>query len=221
LNHSSAAEQFETMWRYAPSHALRWLEVCRLFLIGPIHYSLNCIHCVSSAAPQIKTPAAGSTLRFPAELGRILVDTVGLVRHDETQVDFTFSDCIALFPDFELARNALLKLDQALKSGNESQAVNSASDLRRLIANARSKRKGWLRWMKIAAATGLGAVTTPLNPVIGLLSTLGFALASEFGSERVDRILEPIARKLTPKSQQHLSLILDLDDEVRRHFKGT
>lgn len=219
LRHSAASDQFEMMWHHSPSDALRWLEVCRLFLIGPIHYSLNGIHCVSNAAPQIQAPAAGSALQFPAELERILVNALGLVRHDETQADFTFSDCLAMFPDFELARNALTKLDQALKSGDENQTISSADDLRQLIANARLKGRSWLKWMKIAAATGLGAVNMPLNPVIGLLSTLGFALFENLGSERVDRVLEPVARKLTPKSQQHLNLILELDDEARRHFK--
>ncbi len=217
LGHSRAADQFEHSWEGSPEQALRWLEVCRLFLIGPVHYSLGGIHCVASSAPQLAPPTTASPLQFPAELGRILVDALKLVRFEEKQEDFTFHDCISLFPDFELARLALLNLDLALKRGDEKQTIETADDLRKLITAARSKRKRWLRWMRVVAATGLAATTAP-HLAVGLLTGLGFTVATEFASDRVDGILEPAVRKLQP---QHLNLIVDLDDAARRHFKDS
>lgn len=218
LNYGEQAAGFEDMWKKNPDSAFRWLEMCRLFLVGPIHYSLRGIHCVSSAVTALAPPAAKDSIRFPGELGRILVDALRLVRFEEKQEAFTLKDCVSLFPDFELARKTLLALNEAIGRGDETHILRNADDLRRIIVEARSKRSRWLRWLRIAASTGVGIAAAPFNPAVGLLAGLGFAVTTEFANERIDAALSPVAKTLQGKRNRHLSLLIDLDDAARRLF---
>ncbi len=219
LNYEWHAKQFEEMWKTDQEGAFRWLEVCRLFLIGPVHYSLLGIHCVASAVPESLRRSEGTTIHFPSELGRILVNAVRLVRFQEKQGEFTLDHCISVFPDFELARRALLELDAAIKRGDEKRTIGNAEDLRKLITEARSKRMRWLQRIKLVASTGVGVLTLPLSPLVGLLASLGFDVASDAIEEKVDSALTSVVGGLQPESQRHLNLLINLDDAARRHFK--
>lgn len=213
------ATEFEILHQMNPHAGSRWLELCRLLLLGPIHYSLLGIHTVSSNVPELVRPEDDATFEFPSELGRILVDALGLVAiHDEPD-DFTLNDCLAVYDDFEQARETLSALHNAIRSGEEVGLVNSADELRELIRNARRRERNWLRVIRLVSATGLGVLTLPFDGGIGLLAGLGFGVATEFGGEYVDKTLRPVARKLPGAPPDHLALLIDLDDQIKRHFQ--
>jgi hypothetical protein len=218
LGYEGRARQFEELFRSDPSAAMKWLELCRLFLVGPYHYSLLGIHSVANNVPTLE-PAVEGQVRFPAELGRILVDAFKLVDVENRYNDFTLRDCMSIFPDFELARGTLLSLDAAVKSGQEKQILTGAEDFRRLVVKARSREKRCLRWIRWLVASGISIAGAHFHWV-GLLAGLGVGAAAEFASEEVDHAIKPISDRILSARREHLNLILKLDDEVRRHFRA-
>lgn len=183
LGYSNRADEFETLYKSSPTSAFSWLELCRLFLVGPIHYSLLGSHLVSSDVGVLQNPHR-NVLRFPSELGRILVETLQLVKVVDEPGDFTIDDCIQMYPDYEEARTTLFALDNALKQGIEKDVVSTSDELKRLIKGGYSRRENWLHFFKIIASTGVGAAALPLNPALGLLVALGFEISRNLGVQR-------------------------------------
>ncbi len=207
------------MFRSSPQGAMNWLELCRLFLISPYHYSLLGIHSVAKDGSSL-LPVTGATVRFPSELGRILIKTFELIRTENVSGNITLKDTIAIHSDFELARNTLLALDTALRSGREEQVVETADDLRKIVEKAKRKQKLYLRSMRFVIASGIGATALPLNPLLGLLVTLGVGAVGEFASDTVNQVGEPLARRWLERKSPHLGLIMKLDESVRRSFRS-
>lgn len=214
------AKAFESIWHQNQDQAFQWLELARLFLIGPIHYSLNGIHCVAGNVPWLFPSKSAGTIRFPMDLGRILVEALKLLRFEDKQGDFTFEDTIEMYSDYEFARKTLFELDSAVKNGIEKNTISCAEDLCSIIKEARNKKIRWLRWIRIAASTGIGIVTAPLHWGIGLLSGLGFEIATESAGQKCDRMIEKAGKKIGLKFPTHLTLLIDLDNKVREYYRG-
>jgi len=212
------ARAFEKMYNLDNNAAMKWLEMCRLLLIGPYHYSLLGIHSIPQDA--ISTVSNKQILQFPIELGRILVETLGLVGTEDYPGDFTLNDCLAVYPDFQLARETLLALDRAIKTGNKDVMVHSSEDLRQILFKAKKSLKRWLRLIRCIIACGAGVITAPFDGFTGILVGIGTGVAGELESERLDKRLSPLAHKIIDNRSAHLGLLLRLDESVRSHFKN-
>jgi hypothetical protein len=217
LGYVEQATQFELMFRSSPQQAMNWLELCRIFLVSPYHYSLLGIHSVAGDATPL-APAPRGTVRFPSELGRILIKTFELIRIEDAPDKITLEETVAVHPDFDLARNTLLALDAALKSGREEDVVETADDLRGIVERAKRKQRLYLRSMRFVIASGIAGAALSLNPLLGLLVTLGVHTVGEFAAETIDRAGEPLTRHWLERKAPHLGLIMKLDQSVRRSF---
>jgi hypothetical protein len=152
---------------------------------------------------------------FPAELGRILIDALNLLRFQPSREALPRDYCIHAYPEYERARTALAHLRDAVERG-EATALNNAQELKEMIATARASKDRWSRTMRIVAATGLGIATLPLLSLYGLLVGLGFEVLSELPSKPLDAGLEKLAQVLHPTwSRPHLTLLLDLEKSVK------
>lgn len=221
LRHEEAAVHFEKLISRDVDRAFHWLELCRLFLVGPIHYSLGGIHCVSSSVPSLKPLKENNAIAFPADLGRILIDTFEMVRMKPATNKATLDHCIQTYHDYEKARETLIALDTAIKNGRVKQSIKQVDDLKSLLSEARSSKEWWLRIMRLVTATGLSIATLPLVSVCGLLVGLGFEVLSELPTKPIDSALETIARSLHPPwAQNHITLPLDLEASMdSRQYK--
>lgn len=212
LGHEDAVEQFSALLLTDASAAFQWLELCRLFLVGPIHYSLGGIHSVASSVPALKPPTGGESMVFPVELGRILVDALNLVHITSSPDSIRLDDCVEVHPEYATARKALLALAQAVREGLVARPLKEAEDLRQILAEAHESKEWWLRVMRIVAATGVGIASLPFAQLYGLLLGLGFAVISELPGKPFDAGLEKVAGILKPKwNRPYLTLLLDLD----------
>jgi len=217
LGHQEAAAEFEKLAKTNLDAAFHWLELCRLFLVGPIHYSLGGIHSVASSVPALRPPANRTSLVFPVELGRILIDAFNLLRLKPSHEPMARDYCIHAYPEYERARTALIHLRNAVESG-EATTLKTVDELKEMIAGARTSKDRWLRTMRVVAATGVGIATLPLLSLYGLLVGLGFEVLSELPSKPLDVGLEKVASLLRPKwSRPHLTLLLDLDKSAKDH----
>jgi len=216
LGYGHEASQFESMFPTNSDAAMKWLELCRRFLFGPYHYSLLGVHSIPRSCEAL-TPIKGTVLRFPSELGRILVEAFELIRYVDARGNVTLDEVLAVHPDFELARNALLALDSALRSNREEQVVKHVEDLKAILEKAKAKERFYLHSIKYVIAAGATIATAPMSPALGVLTGLGIGTV-EFVGEKVDRLTIPLARKFVERQFPHLGLILKLDESVRKSF---
>lgn len=220
LGYEKKAYEFEDTFAKDANVGMRWLELCRLFLIGPIHYSLLGIHCVSSNAPQLFTFDSQKTVKFPSDLGKMLVEAMNLTKNIDEINSFTIDDCISIYPDFERARETLFELNKAIKEGVEDRVLSSAEDLRKMLQKAKKRNKMYLHVIKAVAATGIGLTTAPFDLGIGLLMALGFNVASEVGASKIDKHLKPVVSKIS-RTKKHLNLLIGLDEDIKKKYKYT
>lgn len=211
-------QKFDELIIESPESAMRWLEYCRLFLVGPEHYSFGGIHSVADAVLE-NHGDVDSEIAFPSELGRMLVEFYKLFEPKYELSKFGFEDTIDIYENSETARNALFELSDAVK--NNSLVIEKIDDLKEIVAKAKKGDEYWMRGLRVAAATGLSATMMPFEPVVGLLSGLGLSVLSETPSKPLDSGLRPIAEKLDRlAAKNNLAMLIKLDEDVKSKYQG-
>lgn len=227
LGYTKEAAYFEELYTKNSSLAFNWLETCRLFLVGPLHYSLNGIHLVAGSAPLIASglEAPGSrpsSLIFPQDIGKALINRLGLVRpKDATEPATNLQGILEIYPNYELARRALLKLAKAVKDGNDLAILNEANLLEEEISKFDKKADMLVRAFRyIGVITGC-TISTLLGSLPGFLAGLGFGIATEALSPQIDHTLLPMGRRVAKAGRPpQLTALYDLAKDVREHFRS-
>ena len=219
LGYHNEALDFEHLFEGNESTALKWLEVCRLFLIGPIHYSFGGIHSVGGNAFGEYQKIKAKPIVFPRELGVILVKAFDLFKKSSDIKEFTLEDCISVYENSTLARDTLLALDKMIKSSKIQ--IETIEDLKNLFLKAKKRDVFWLSALKITAATAISVSAMSADPIIGLLAGLGFSIATEVKEKSLDKMYKPLSNKICQLVQDpSLTLLVQLDEDVKKNYKG-
>jgi hypothetical protein len=224
LGHEKQAVEFEALALRSVRHAFDWLELCRLFLIGPVHYSLGGIHCtaqdrISSIRQGLLNaelaPATDSrSLMFPSDLGVVLVKTFGLFQVPTIVPRFSLDDCVGLYQEFELARRALLQLNEDIRE-RRLPPIETVESLREILRKHRKSERVWLASIRTIAAIALGIATHGL----GLLAELGFVVGLESASPVTDRVAKVVSDKIERATHApSLALLFRLEEELKKKF---
>jgi hypothetical protein len=220
FGYSKQACQFESYYKEAPEAAMRWLECCRQLLISPYSYSFLGIHSINKDKLSVPLDTYKNTLRFPGELARIMADTCKLVQHTRSNGTITLKNALAIHPDFELARETLLKVDTALKSEQGDRAVTLAKKFNALVKKASTRQKLYFRCMHWLIASGITVSGSLLHERVGLLAALGYEIISDslviFNDKTVKGLINSGATGVVKRQSPHLGLILKLDESVKR-----
>jgi hypothetical protein len=144
----------------------------------------------------------------------VLANTAGLYPRTFRARDVSLEDCLDYYPEYEEARGVLLALDEALWNGDTDR---ERQNLQELLDEAKTKRDALVWKLRLLASTTLGGATAFLDPTIGLLTALGFEIAAR--KTNLDQRFESVTRTIERlRGHEHLTLLLDLDKNVRRHF---
>jgi hypothetical protein len=225
LGHNAKAQQFEDLLAQDANHAFSWLELCRLFLIGPVHYSLGGIHSTSHGRVEairkelpedVLVSPESQALQFPTDLGVVLVKTLDLFRPPPDIRHFSLEDCLASYHDFELARRTLLQLNENVQKG-ELPSIERVDDLKDIMRKYRRKERMWMASFRIIAATAVSVAAH----AAGLLAELGFNVALESASDLTNKAAQ-LAQHALEKAAgtPNLTLLFQLEDEVKRNYTG-
>jgi len=215
-----ASEQmhvFESLLQRDMQRALNWLNLCRLFLVGPEHYSMGGIHSVADIAINNNTTTTKSNV-FPSELGMRLVDVYKLFRPKYKVTNYNIEDTIDIYQNTKLARDTLFALSKAIESNDNLK--HNLENVQSLIKSASKEEELLLRGLRIMASVGISISMAPFDPIAGILAGAGFAVASESPLKPVDKILSPALNKLSSnRKNDALALLLKLDQDVKDSFQ--
>lgn len=157
------------------NQARTWMEVCRQFLIGPVHYSFGGVHSVSVQNPVIRNGAQNAEV-MPAEIGQVLINKFDLVEREWEPSVGSVEEAISVYDDYEQARKALWNLKSAVEARNPDNIEEYRDEAAKIIDHEINKHQNLVRTVKMLAATGASGIGL-INPVIGLLTALGYSIA--------------------------------------------
>lgn len=211
---------FEELAKTRIDDAVKWLEVCRLFYVGPEHYSLGGIHSIADNAINAIKNNNNKTIVFPRDVGVVLVKAFELYK-PKCEVDsFSFEDCISVYKNSELARSTLIGLSKLVKNNNVN--IDTVEQLKDLIRKTKKRDEFWVRTLRIAAATAVSASMIPFDPVLGVLAGLGFSIISESKAKPINKVFNTVVEKNKKmRLDPNLALLLKLDEDVRKNYTST
>lgn len=218
LGYPEACKMFESAYKQDASAAFDLLEAFRLFLVGPVHYSLEGIHTVASKAPRLPlvTKPKRPILHFDRNVGVALARELPLVFVRADRPDLP--RLLETYPDYENARSALLDLQSAI---DESPAT--VEDAVRLVRSTlrvgRRREEHLLLGLRVLAVTGVTAAALPIAGVQGAILALFTSASTEMGGKLLGKVLRPVARYLRRRTTpNHVTLVLDLAEKARQWY---
>ena len=218
LGFHTEAQEFESLLVDCEDSAFKWLETCRLLLIGPVHYSIGGIHSIGNKALFNEKSLKNNTVKFPKELGVVLINAFELVKQTTDIKKFTLEDCVNVYENSSLARETLISLDNMVKKSEIR--IDTVEDLKKIFRKAKKRDLFWLKTLKIAAAVSVSIPGMFTAPYIGLLSGAGFSFVSE-KSKKLENIYQNLAHKIGKINQDpSLTLLVELDEDVRNNYHG-
>jgi len=217
LGFNDQMSHFEDLAQINIASAIKWLEICRLFYVGPEHYSLGGIHSVAdNSINDIK--GNNNTIVFPKDVGIVLVKAFELFKPKCEIKRFSLEDCISVYKNSELARSTIMSLSEYIRKNNID--IDTVEKLKDLIRATKKRDEFWMRTLRIAAATAVSASMMPFEPVLGVLAGLGFSVISETKSKPIDKSLKPIVEKIKKyRNDPSLALLLKLDEDVKNNYQ--
>lgn len=216
LGYTDQIDHFEKLSTINIDDAVKWLEICRLFFVGPEHYSLGGIHAIAdNSINEIENNK--KTIIFPSDVGVVLVKAFELYKPKYEITRFSLEDCISVYKNSELARSTLVGLAEYVKNNNID--IDTIEKLKDLIRKTRKRDEFWMRTLRLVAATAVSASMMPFEPVLGVLAGLGFSIISESKAKPIDRTLKPMVEKIKKsRLDPSLALLLRLDEDVRKNY---
>ena len=216
LGYYKEVSEFEALCNISENTALEWLELCRLLLIGPIHYSMGGVHCVpyqvlSGISSKTKNYNTDAIQSFPSELAHILIEFYRLYSPKTDLMTLELKEVIDIKSEVDTANRLLFSLHNQLI--NRKIEINTLEDFKSIVTNADDRFKNIMRTLRILAASGLSLATMPINPIIGLLAGIGFQVVAESSSKPVDKALVPIAKKVL--RDPVLTLIVEANNKLK------
>lgn len=225
LGYAKEAAHFEEIVATGDlSLAFNWLEACRLFLVGPVHYSFNGIHFVSGNAPligrQLIKTSGMPTQIYPNEIGKSLISRLGLVRPKGMVPESGLEGILDVYPDYDKARSALLSLDQAIKGEGDLAVLTNTERFQQEMSIFDKRADIWIQGIRYVGVVTGSAIGEILSGKTGFLAGLGFGIATEALRNKIDHGLLPVGRSLAELGRpRHLTIIYDLAKDVKDHFK--
>lgn len=211
LGYDRHVEYFESIVLKNKKRARAWMEVCRQFLIGPVHYSLGGVHSVSPRNPVVGRNADGETL--PTEVGEVLVDKLDLVNKDLTLEATSIDEALSVYDNYQQARDALWWLKSAVESENPDDIQEAREEASKIIDQATNTHENMLKAFRLLGTAGTGAVGLT-QPYVGILAALGYTITeSATGNIISESLAKEAERKLL---DQHLVSIIGLWKDSNR-----
>lgn len=217
LGYRNACEEFCRMYSQRPALALDFLEGCRLFLVGPVHYSLEGIHCVASSAPQLPLtqPAAGDVQTLDVNLGVTLAERLPLYVRQAKRLDV--DTALEIYPDYEKARLALMSLQDAVRGGEFPAVRRSCDVVEDTLRAAQKARAESVLALEVLVAVGAALGTYPVAGVKGALLSAITAAAGIALGPGVRTLLTPVSDcAIRLKHNSHVITVLTLVEDVGR-----
>jgi len=217
LGFNDQMSHFEDLAQINIKSAIKWLEICRLFYVGPEYYSLGGIHSVAdNSINDIK--GNNDTIVFPKDVGIVLVKAFELFKPKYEIKRFSLEDCISVYKNSELARSTIVSLSEYIKKKNID--IDTVEKLKNLIRTTKKRDEFWMRTLRIVAATAVSASMMTFEPVLGVLAGLGFSVISETKSKPIDKSLKLIVEKIKKyRNDPSLALLLKLDKDVKKNYQ--